>query len=86
MATPQHRLDAGCPATQSNQITRHSTLPSYSTASSASPTHSLSQLAQMFPTHDKVYLEEVLLASATIHDAISEILGAVSDDSTSCKF
>lgn len=87
-AIPQNQMDTEHPAPQSKQNTKLSTFPSCAVAS-FSPPRSLSclnQLTQMFPTHDKAYLEEVLMASATIHDAISEILGVGNDDSTSCKF
>lgn len=88
LAIPLNQMDTEHPAPQSKHNSRQSTFPSC-TVPSFSPSYSLSclnQLSQMFPAHDKAYLEEVLMASATIHDAISEILAVGNDDSTSCKF
>jgi len=72
LAIPQNQMDTEHLSPQSKQNTRQSTYPSHAIPS-VSPSCSLSclnQLTQMFPTHDKAYLEEVLTASATIHDAM----------------
>ena len=40
----------------------------------ASSIHHVLQLKQMYPNHEETYLKNVLLETASIHDAIAQIL------------